>query len=189
MSRKYLALLLMFGAALVSAGVFADDHSSGSSEREIRFLACVDFLVPPGFPRCVSRESNGDTIEATGSGAFVLDKGVGGDIEGRGTLIHRNAAGVELARGTWEAKKFLAYKSYGCVKCPGGLLAGSEGGNLLFAAKLQPAGGAEFQATIEINCGLGDGTPPNRLYDGVEPRVLGLRFDQAQNGATLFIRE
>ena len=190
MNRRLAMLLAVIAAVLVPAGLLAADEresSAASSKVKVRFLACVEFLTPPVFPPCVSREFNGDSIQTTGSGLFKIEADGDGEIEGSGTFIHRNPAGVEVARGTWRAKKFLAYRTYGCAGCPA-LPPGSEGGNLLFTAELRPAGGNEFDATLEINCALGT-PPPNRLYEGVEVRVLGLRFDQAEDGATLFIRE
>lgn len=190
MNRSIALLLAVLGAALVPSHVIpvaSGAALTGSSTVKIRFLACTDFLAPP--PACISTEFNGDTIETTGSGVFELDANGDGDVKGSGTFIHRNPTGAVVGQGTWKAKRFLAYRTYGCAGCEGlGLPAGSEGGSLLFRAELETAGGDSFDATIEINCALGN-APPNRLYDGVEVRVLGLRFDQAQVGSTLFIRK
>lgn len=169
----------------VVVAILAGSAAADDSRAHIRFLACVDFLSPP--PACVSAEFNGDTIETTASGVFELEPNGEGEVQGDGTFIHRNTAGTVIAQGTWRAKKFLAYRTYGCAGCPDGLPPGSEGGNLLITAELRPDRGQQFDATMEINCALGT-TPPNRLYDGVEVRVGGLRFDQNQQGATLFIR-
>jgi hypothetical protein len=190
MSRKCFVLLVGLLAALVPVGIVAGNGASGAGSRvEIGFLACVDFLSPPAFPPCISGEFNGDTIETTGSGAFRLDEDGDGEVRGSGTFIHRNPVGVVVGQGTWTAKKFLAYRTYGCDGCPAGLPEGSEGGSLLITSQLDPDGpSGKFDATLEINCALGT-VPPNRAYDGVELRVLGLRFDQGQGGATLFIRE
>ena len=176
------------GSPGLSAPSGARFSAGGDRGIEIRFLACTDFLTPPAFPDCVSREFNGDAIQTTGSGVFQLKDDGEGKVRGGGTFVHRNSTGQVIGQGTWRAKKFLAYRTYGCAGCPDGLPAGSEGGNLLITAELRPAGGeGEFEATIEINCALGS-VPPNRKYEGVELRVGGLRFDQALNGATLFIR-
>jgi hypothetical protein len=187
MTRRLTAAWRTILVGVVLAMLGGGAARAGDEAVKIRFLACVDFLTPLAFPPCISREFNGDTIETTGSGVFEIEPNGEGDVKGGGNFIHRGPAGNVIARGSWRAKKFLAYRTYGCAGCPAGLPPGSEGGNLLITAELRPDGGGEVDATIEINCALGN-TPPNRLYDGVEVRVLGVRFDQAQDGATLFIR-
>jgi hypothetical protein len=176
---------------MLAAGVLvvAGPATAGGDKTKFEFLACSGFLADPAFPDCVSTEYNGDTIESEGSGTFEVKSDGSGKVKGGGTFIHRDPGGDEIGRGTWKAKKFLAYRTYGCAGCPGFLPEGSEGGNLLFEAEFDPAGpGPKLKGTVEINCALGD-VPPNRGYEGVEPRLAGLRFDQDQEGVTLFIKQ
>jgi hypothetical protein len=189
--KRRLLLVLTASCALVAAVVLAmSGPAVAKDEKTMEFLACSGFLAE-AFPEvdCISREHNGDTFESEGRGTFSVRADGSGKVEGRGTFIHRSPQGVVIGRGTWKAKEFLAYRSYGCAGCPPDLPAGSEGGNLLFRAEFDPAGeGPKFTGTIEINCALGN-FPANRAYEALEPRLVGLRFDQNPQGVTLFIRQ
>jgi hypothetical protein len=190
MRRRATLVVTVCGAVIVAVVLaLAGTAAAGEDSTRFEFLACSGVLADPAFPDCVSREHNGDTIESEGRGFFRVKSDGSGKIEGRGTFIHRNPQGVVIGRGTWKAKEFLAYRTYGCTGCPPDLPAGSEGGNLLFAAVFDPVGpGPKFMGTIEINCALGN-VPPNRGYEALEPRLVGLRFDQDPEGVTLFIRQ
>src|SRR5215813_11075255 len=102
---------------------------------------------------------NGDQIAIDGEAEFSVNPK---SVEGSGSFTHRNAAGMVLAAGTWEATGLLDYQSYGC-----GVVFGTPlppnfcGGRVAMRVMLTTPFG-EFPGILTVICVIGP-NPPNAV--------------------------
>ena len=131
--------------------------------------------------------SNGDIISIEGEGTLSINPK---SVTGSGSFEHTNAAGTLLASGTWEALELLSFKSFGNSTDPT-LPANFEAGLALIRIHLSPdAGGAGFDAILQISCVLPGAKYPPGFEEGVRVVVQDvINFNKQVHGQTLFIRQ
>src|SRR5438445_11590015 len=127
--RLLIVILLFLGSIANAAGT---DAKPG-----IRAAVLYQFIlgvapVPTPAPN-IAKASNGDMVEVLGKG-FI--RAPSGWISGEGTFVHKNSAGAVQAKGTWKAKKLLAFQSYG--NDPGHFPEAYEGGVAYVLVGLMP---------------------------------------------------
>jgi len=167
---------------LVFSGVSPLSASADSRAAQRGYLIGVPpFTAGPD----IARAANGDTIELTGSGTFTPGKR---RATGFGIFVHKNAAGITLAEGSWTATRLLRFRSFGSGSQQGEPKE-FEGGLALIRVRLSPFIGAESgeDAVLLIDCLLG--SPPAGEEEGVQLRVSGgPEFTEQVSGENLFIK-
>ncbi len=172
----------MIGFATISSrSISAADTSNYSYLIGTGFLCDLD---PSACPT-ISKASNGDTIEVTGSGTLSIHPK---SVTGEGTFVHKDAEGDVVAEGTWTAEQLLSLHSYGSASAQG-LPEELEGGLALIRVGLYVEGDKVGTATLQIDCVLGDKIP-NSATEGIRLAVQsGPNFNKEVSGFTVFIRE
>ncbi len=138
----------------------------------------------------IAMASNGDQVEIRGAGSLTTHPD---SVTGAGTFVHKNAAGVPLAAGTWTAEQLLSFDGFGC-----GFLGNPDlcGGHAAIRVHLVAAGGvAQADAILQVDCLIGK--PPAGDTEGVRLAVSavktaagtepGINFNKKVSGATVFI--
>ena len=129
---------------------------------------------------------NGDTLTFEGSGTLSIHPK---SVTGTGRFEHTDAAGNLLARGTWDALELLSFKSFGTPGPP--FDPSLEAGLALIRIHLSPdAGGAGFDAILQIYCVLPSPKVPPGFEEGINLVVQGvINFNKQVSGQTVFIRQ
>lgn len=146
---------------------------------------CLFETFPGEFcPAIAVAASNGDTLEITeGEGTFNTQTKAA---SGGGDFVHKNAAGVTLATGTWEATKLLSFHDWGPSPLPG-FPPLFRAGLAQIRVRLTPAVGAEVDAILRVTCRLEGVTLPPSFVEGFRLNILGgLNFNTQGPGGTLF---
>ena len=127
---------------------------------------------------------NGDVVSLIGSGTLSIHSK---SVTGSGEFTHSNGSGIVLGSGSWSAEQLLSFHSYG--NSAPAVPAELEGGRALIRIHLSPkAGGAGFDAILQIDCLLGN--PPPGAFEGIRLDVQGvINFNKAVSGETVFIRQ
>jgi len=167
------------------------------SATEYRYVIGTDLLAtlngPNADPVRSTASSNGDSILIRGEGTFSIKPSARGKVTGRGTFVHKNAAGRVLASGTWKAEKFLSFESYG-DGTPQGKPSTYEGGLALIQIDMDDLEGdddsldhGEPDPILRVQSLLGH--PPVGAHEGVTIEAgRGMTFDRIVSGSTVFIR-
>lgn len=182
----FAAVLLLGLSLLATGGALAKDKANTEFAFHIgdAFLAAATGDPANGFGD-VARAGNGDTITIKGSGEFDTKNG---KAEGRGTFVHRNAAGVELGSGTWEATRLLIFHDAGPstdLAFPRTFRAGEA--IIEVRAVGHPAGHPDatvkFDAILGVDCEL----PGAGTYEGVTLNAGFINFNTRVSGVTVFV--
>lgn len=146
-----------------------------------------EFLAP--FPPAFGADSiamaavNGDTIQVNGTGTFNVQSRLA---TGGGMFVHRNAAGGEIAHGTWEARQLISFVSYGDGSAQG-LPSSLIGGKAVIRVKILVGGTPVFDGILTVLCALGNRIPANITDDGVTLNVQeAINFNKLVGGPTVF---
>jgi len=186
---------------LLSAGAAMAQNTSAN----YAFLLASGFLCDAsdsGACPALAKSTQGDTYEMTGAGTLTPQKKA---VIAAGTFTHKSADGVVLATGAWIASELVSFDSYGIA--PGALMregpaigplqfgpkrlpmfSGSmaAGGLAVFRIRLIPVLGLTKNATLQINCALGQ-VPPEHHVEGIRLAFEGGEFDEEVSGRTLFL--
>lgn len=139
---------------------------------ELEETACPDISMAP----------NGDTIAIAGSGTLsVFPKSV----TGSGTFTHKNAAGDEIAHGTWIATQLIMFVSFGNA-VPQGLPETFFGGRALIMVNIYVGDTLVHTGILQVTCLLGN--PPTGDHEGIRLNVQdAINFNTEVSGDTVFI--
>lgn len=153
-----------------------------SESQNLEYLAASDFLCDLAEDACpnVSRASNGDMLELTGSGTLTTHPK---SVTGSGTFTHKDADGDVLGSGTWEAKELLSFRRYGSQTLQDGTVL--VGGTAVIRVLLS----AGPDAILQIDCAIGK-TPGGHSPDGVKLAIQDvINFNKIVGGLTVFIEQ
>ncbi len=179
---KRIALLAALVLALPVVGAVHATADSGS--RNYQYLIGVDPLcsIEPTACPAISRASNGDTIEVTGSGTLSIHPK---SVTGEGTFVHKDPSGTPRASGTWTALALRSFVSYGNEP---DLPPELEGGSAVILVQLLVDGAPVATATLKVDCEIGQ--PPPGHGEGIRLAVRGVaNFNKKVQGLTVFIRQ
>jgi hypothetical protein len=148
-------------------------------------LVAAGFLCDPGGTGAcpaVAKSGEGESYEISGAGTFDAQNK---SVKAAGTFTHKSPNGNVLETGVWVANELVSFDSYGIArgalvkKEPGpgpvhvdpkrlpkssGLV--PTGGLAIFRIRLLPMSGAAKNATLQVNCALGD-VPRDRAVEGI----------------------
>ena len=169
-------------AVTISVAVVRADRVSGTFGWHIgdAFLAAFDPAL--GADSITMAAVNGDTIQVNGTGTLSVDSR---SVTGGGMFIHRNAAGGEVAHGTWEARGLISFVSYGDGSTQG-FPSSLIGGKAVIRVKLLVGGTPVHDGILTVLCALGNRIPAN-VTDGITLNVQdAINFNKLVSGPTVF---
>jgi len=150
----------------------------------------------------VVKSADGASYELSGAGTLAPQRK---SVTAAGTFTHKSTDGDVLETGVWVASELVSFDSYGIA--PGALMregpaigplqfgpkrlpmfSGSmaAGGLAVFRIRLIPVLGLTKNATLQINCALGQ-VPPEHHVEGIRLAFEGGEFDEEVSGRTLFL--
>ena len=179
MKEKIFLIITMFSIILLFTSLVLAKHPP----REYQYN------IGKANESAVAMASNGEKIEVTGNGTFVIESKT---ITGSGRFLHKDKNGNILGNGTWTAKSLLSFDSWSSVTSQE-LTKGPEGGRAFILIRLSPnSGGPALDGILMLEHVLGK-SPKNstegiRLNIKLEPG-LQLNFFKKIGGQTLFIRK
>ena len=178
-----------------------------SSSANYTFLVGAGFLCDAGDSApcpAVVRSANGDSYEMSGAGTFSSESKL---VTAAGTFTHKSTDGMVLETGVWVASELVSFDSYGIA--PGALMREGRalgppqfgpmrmrmfsgpmpaGGLAVLRVRLLPVLGLAKNATLQVNCTLGE-VPPEHQVEGVRLAFEGggVEFDEEISGRALFL--
>ena len=184
--RFALAAVLLLGLSLLATGgALAKDKAT-----EFDFHIGDAFLAaatgdPANGTGDVARAGNGDRITLQGSGSFDTKNG---KAEGKGTFVHKTAAGILVGSGTWEAKRLLIFHDAGPSTDLGFPRTFHAGEAILLVRVVghpaaDPDSTVKFDAVLGVDCEL----PGAGTYEGVTLNVGFINFNTRVSGVTVFV--
>ena len=181
------AAVLLLGLSLLATGsAVAKDKGNTAFDFHIgdAFLAAATGN-PANGNGDVARAANGDTITIKGNGEFDTKTG---KAEGKGTFVHKNAAGTVLGSGTWEAKRLLIFHDAGLSTNLGFPRTFHAGEAILQVRAVghpaaDPDASLEFDAILGVDCEL----PGAGNFEGVTLNVGFINFNVRVSGVTVFV--
>lgn len=181
-SKALPVAILSILAVTVSVAVVRADRVSGTFGWHIgdAFLAAFDPAL--GADSITMAAVNGDTVQVNGTGTLSVDSR---SVTGGGMFVHRNAVGVEIAHGTWEARGLISFVSYGDGSAQG-FPSFLIGGKAVIRVKLFVGGTPVHDGILTVLCALGQRVPAS-VTDGITLNVQdAINFNKLVGGPTVF---
>ncbi len=196
--RFFVIPVLATALSLATAGVTKADSGDITFEYHLGddFLGCEGILptdppipiprtkrkMPPAptcRPEAVAEDfagafpQTGGSIAIQGTGELVVSKsGRPEDVNGGGLFAQFDEGGVLISSGTWKARQLLLFDAYGeddVTPLPDGF----ESGRALIRIRLNPEGGKNVDAVLEIGCRLPGNNGIFGTIEGVRVMVDG----------------
>ncbi len=143
-------------------------------------LVVASYAMPPG--NNVAAASNGETIGINGYGNITLKPK---SVCGGGSWVHKDANGVEIASGLWEAEQILNFKDYDPSPAEGWPAFIHAVKSIMRIHLGEPA---YVDAILTIYCILPEVQTPTSWPEGIKIAIQngGPNFNQVLPGGTFF---
>jgi hypothetical protein len=161
--------------AILALGVVAWGTGPASAQSKSATYQWILLGTEEGGPN-VAIAANGATVEMTGEGTLSVHHA---SASGGGGFTQLDPNGNVVASGTWVANGLSSFGSYGTI---GDNL---YGGQAVLSVTLTPDSGGSFSGVLWVTCLVGN--PPAGMEEGIRLNALGINYNKADGGDTIFI--